>query len=404
MRTYQAILAIPDVRRVLLLGLLVRVPMWAGNVVLTLHVVTHLHRSYGAAGLLVGVGTCAASISNPWRGRRLDRLGLRRAVAPSLIVGFACWAVAPFVGYWPLMALASLAMLFLLPSFSIVRQALMHAVPDEHRKSALSVDSVVVELSFMVGPALGVLLATYWTTPAALFTCEYLSLAGGLVLWLGNPPLRAAQDVASAHAEERVPVRSWLRARVLVLLAMSAAAVLVLTATDVGIVAALRAMHHQPWIGWELTLWGLGSALGGLLYGAIRHTLPVALLLALLAAATIPVVVATEPLLFGALLIVAGFFCAPTLTATVDALSRAVPERVRGEALGWHGSAMTAGGALGAPIAGFAIDRFGWHGGFVVAGCVGLAAAAAGAAFTSRGGGVGGPVPGRTGERARVTS
>ncbi|HLY34794.1 MAG TPA: MFS transporter, partial [Jatrophihabitantaceae bacterium] len=51
--------------------------------------------------------------------------------------------------------------------------------------------------------------------------------------------------------------------------------------------------------------------------------------------------------------------------------------RVRGEALGWHGSALTAGGAIGAPIAGFAIDRVGWQGGFVVAGLVGLAAAIA---------------------------
>jgi MFS family permease len=55
-----------------------------------------------------------------------------------------------------------------------------------------------------------------------------------------------------------------------------------------------------------------------------------------------------------------------------------VPERVRGEALGWHGSAMTAGGALGAPVAGIAIDAAGWPGGFVACGAIGLAAATVG--------------------------
>jgi MFS family permease len=51
---------------------------------------------------------------------------------------------------------------------------------------------------------------------------------------------------------------------------------------------------------------------------------------------------------------------------------------VRGEALGWHGSAMTTGSALGAPLAGVAIDALGWQGGFVIAGLVGLLVVAGG--------------------------
>jgi predicted MFS family arabinose efflux permease len=70
--------------------------------------------------------------------------------------------------------------------------------------------------------------------------------------------------------------------------------------------------------------------------------------------------------------------CAPTITATVDQASRAVPESVRGEAMGWHGSAMTTGSALGAPLAGVAIDGWGYPGGFVAVGLVGLAAAGIG--------------------------
>ncbi len=377
-------LALRDVRRVLLLGLAIRIPMWAGGVILTLHVVTHLHRSYGAAGLLTGLATVAMAISNPWRGRRLDRVGLRATLAPSLVVLAACWSVAPFVGYWPLLGLATLAGFFTVPSFSIVRQAMIHAVPESHRTSALSIDSVVVEISFMIGPALGVLLATTVPTSWALFACELSAVGGALVLWHADPPLRAppvptTDEFGNSQRAVAPPIRSWLTPDVLAILVMSAAATVVLTGTDVGVVAALRDMHHQSWIGWELAVWGLGSAVGGLVYGVLHRAVPMAVLVTLLAGTTIPVIVAREPILMAALLFVCGLFCAPAITAAVDALSRAVPEIVRGEVLGWHGSAMTAGSAAGAPLAGVAIDNSSWHGGFVLPGVVGLLAAAGGA-------------------------
>jgi MFS family permease len=88
--------------------------------------------------------------------------------------------------------------------------------------------------------------------------------------------------------------------------------------------------------------------------------------------------VADGRLTFTVLLFVSGFFCAPTITATIDDLSRAVPASVRGEAMGWHGSALTLGGAAGAPIVGWAIDNSGWQGGFELAGFLGIGIAIAG--------------------------
>jgi MFS family permease len=371
---YRSVLGIAEVRRVLLLSFLVRIPLWAGNVVLTLHVVSHLHHSYAAAGFLVGVETVALAISAPWRGRRLDRVGLRAAVLPSLIVLTACWSVAPFMSYWPLLVLASIAGLFVVPSFSIVRQALIHAVPESVRTSALAVDSVTVELSFMIGPVVGVLLATYVDTVWALLGCELGSVLGGLLIWVMNPRLR--DPSAETH---RARARSWLSVAVFGVLLACLAATVVLSATDVSIVAALRHMGHQSWIGWELALWGLGSALGGLLYGALHRPLPLFLLLALLAGTTLPCALATNPAVLGVLLVISGFFCAPTITASVDTLSRLVPERVRGEAMGWHSSSMTTGSAIGAPIAGIAIDALGWQGGLIIPGLLGLAIALVGA-------------------------
>ena len=70
-------------------------------------------------------------------------------------------------------------------------------------------------------------------------------------------------------------------------------------------------------------------------------------------------------------LIPAGALCAPTLASTSDAVSRLAPPSVRGVAMGLHGSAVTVGIALGAPLAGAVIDASAPAWGFAVTGAIG---------------------------------
>jgi len=374
--TYADLFRIPAVRRILVLGLVIRIPLWAANIVLTLHVVQHLDRSYTQAGLLEMVYSLALAVSGPWRGRRLDRVGLRAAVVPSIAVMTGCWLIAPWVGYWPLLGFVAVAGLFMLPVFSIVRQVLIGAVPDEQRTAVLSVDSVVVELSFMIGPVLGVLAAVYLPTPLALMICQLATVAGGIALWAANPSLGYENEPSEDRPAVRV--RDWLSPAVVAILVIAATAVVILTGEDLGIVAAMREMHHTHSIGWVLALWGLGSAVGGIVYGALHRHPPAGVLLLLLAASTALVSLGDGQLMFVLLLFVSGVFCAPTITATIDDLSRTVPTSVRGEAMGWHGSALTLGGAIGAPLVGAAIDHGGWQGGFQLAGAAGCVSAVLG--------------------------
>ena len=102
---YGVVLRRPGMKSVLALGLLVRIPVFSANVLLTVHVVTTLGHSYAAAGLVAAAATIAIAISGPWRGRLLDRHGLRRVVLPSTVISAVCWSVAPFVGYVPLLVL-----------------------------------------------------------------------------------------------------------------------------------------------------------------------------------------------------------------------------------------------------------------------------------------------------------
>lgn len=401
---YRDVLSHRDTREALVLGFFIRVPLWAAGVLLTLHVVASLDRSYGQAGLVTAASTVAIAISGPWRGRLLDQIGLRRTVGPSLVVQVVVWSVAPWVDYAPLVAFAVLAGLFVVPTFSILRQVIIRGVPEHQRRTALSLDSAATELSFMAGPALGVWLATAWDTGWALFACQMASVAAGAVLWLRNPRLRdgpsgadvdelgeaaRAETIAREAEAEIGPMRTepaptgrafrgFITVPVAAVYLASIATTVVLTGTDVGVVAALRDFGQPESIGWVLALWGLGSLVGGLVYGAWHRSYSVFWLLGGLAATTAPVAIATGVGTFAVVITLTGVLCAPTITATVEHLSRIVPERFRGEMMGWHGSAMTSGSALGAPIAGFAIDHGGWQWGFLAVAVIGLAVAVVG--------------------------
>ncbi|MEP7193087.1 MAG: MFS transporter [Actinomycetota bacterium] len=378
---YRRVLAVPAMRQALLLGILVRIPIFAGGVLLTLHVVQTLHRDYGAAGLVTAAATICIAVSGPWRGRLLDTKGLRRVVLPSLVVTAICWSIAPFVDYLPLLLLAALAGLFVVPVFTIIRQAVLAAVPESDRRTALSLDAVAVEVSFMVGPLVGVWAATIWPTAWVLFTIEMLGVLAGVGLWFADPVMHADRSDLE-QVDEPLPRRAWFRPQFLAMCAAAAATTIVLSGCDIAFVAALRDFGKVSLIGPVIALWGLGSVIGGLVYGMWHRSISAFLLLGGLSVGTIPIALAPSAWPLAALGLVAGLLCAPTITATVDQLSRVVPDAARGEAIGWHGSAMTAGSAIGAPVAGLAIDHWGWAAGFVTVSLVGLGVAVLGSGAT----------------------
>ncbi|MEU0314498.1 MFS transporter [Nocardioides sp. NPDC006273] len=384
-QTYADLWRIPDVRRILVLGLFLRIPMPASAVIVTLHVVGPLDRSYAQAGLVSTALAIAMAISAPWLGRLLDRLGLRRTLLLPLAVLPIAWSIAPWVGYLPLLALVAVAGLFTVPSFSIVRQVMLRSVGPGKRTAALSADAIMTELGFMVGPVLGVLGASYFGTAWALLMIQWLGIVAAVVLWLLNPSITEGgpaipsdavpSDTGSPARRFRPP--SWLSPGVALLLAGTFTASLILIAEDLGTVAAMRDFDRTPLLGLVMAIWALGSLLGALIYGALNSHPPTSVMLVLLGATTLLTAFAWDPISFTALLLLSGFFCAPTLTAALEAITRHVPSSVRGEVMGWHGSAITLGSAVGAPAAGFAIDLIGWPGGFVLGGGLGLLIAAA---------------------------
>ena len=368
---YRRVLELPGVRSLVLVTLLARIPFGAASVALTLHVVLSLGGGFGAAGALGAALTVGSALGAPLTGRMTDRHGLRRTLLLTTLAQGAFWLIAPALPYLLLVLAAFLGGLLSLPLFSVSRQSLAALVPEDRRRTAYSLDSMAVEVSFMVGPAAGVLLATQLSTRVALLAMGASMMLSGLLLYLLDPPVRSDAELREAEGQAPVPRRQWMTDKLVVVLVASAGAALVLSGTDIGIVATLRQAGELKWSGLVIAMWCCWSLGGGFVHGSLPRSLPALALMELLCLLTMPVGLAGHWWALALALIPAGAMCAPTIAATGEVVSRLAPAAVRGEAMGLHGSALTAGLALGAPLVGVVVDRSSPALGFAMAGAAG---------------------------------
>ncbi|MDV6011305.1 MFS transporter [Haloechinothrix sp. LS1_15] len=372
LQQYRYVLANHRVPTSLLLTFLARVPMTAMGVTLTLHVVSTLGMGYGAAGLVGMMTTLGTALAAPYLGRMFDRHGLRPVIAACTAASATYWISAPHLAYGALLALALPAGMLAVPASSVARQILAVLVPFQRRRAAYSLDSISAEMSFMLGPAAGILLATQLSSTIALTAIGTCYGLAGTALYLANPPIRASDTVPLRKAE-RPPLRSWLRPRLVRTLLIAVGALFVLVGTELAALAALREQGQVAWTSAVIVVMCLASLVGGLTHGAARRSLSQPSLMALLAVLVIPVALVTEPWWLLALaLIPTNLACAPTLAAGTELVSKLAPAEVRGEAMGLLDASTRVGLAIGSPVVGFVIDHSSGAWGFVTAGAGGL--------------------------------
>ena len=148
--------------------------------------------------------------------------------------------------------------------------------------------------------------------------------------------------------------------------------------------AALETGGRQAEIGIVFLFWCAASVVGGLVYGAMHRPVSPILLLLGMAALTIPMGFAHDTWALAFTAILPGLLCAPVLSSASEKVADLVAEERRGEAMGWYGSALTGGVALGAPLAGVFIDVTGPSGGFVSVGAAGVVLCFAGLILQQR--------------------
>ncbi|MEY9938252.1 MFS transporter [Streptacidiphilus sp. MAP5-3] len=396
---YRSVLRIPGTRSLFAVALLARVPSTAKGMLLTLHIVLDLHRGYGAAGLAAMALTIGVAAGSPVLGRMVDRHGVRPVLVVTGLAESVFWLAAPFLPYDALLPATLVGGLVAVPVFPAIRQAVSVHVPGGQRRQAFALDSMIVEVAYMIGPAVAVLVVTgLHRAEPAMLAIGVLTLAGAAALWpLGRiltPGLPGAEAASTATETVKGGRPFWLHPGLLLTLAVCMSANLVLSGTEVSVVASLRAVGQTQWAGVTIIAWCTASLIGGFWHGTTAKPLRLPVLMLMLGLGTVPIgVVAAHGWTWAALaLLPAGLVCAPTIASTAEAISRSVPESARGQAMGLQGSALTLGGSLGAPLAGSVIDHSSPVWGFVVAGLIGTVLAGLALAYRPRAAAPGGVV------------
>ncbi|WP_162891337.1 MFS transporter [Aeromicrobium sp. A1-2] len=367
---YAELWANKPVRALYAAAFFARIPALAAPLVFTLYVVGELEGTYAQAGFVAASTTVGAAIGMPWRGRLIDRIGMRRTILPSIIGVGVLYPLATIATYAWLIPVSFLMGVFLIPIFSIVRLSLSVMVEERQRRTAFAADSVMAEASFIIGPAVGVLLVTQAGAATALYAIGASEVIAGLIFMRLNPPTRS-KPVADVPPTEAPAVKtSFMSVPLVFLFLISGGTMASLIGTDLGIVAELRELDQVKVIGLTYGLWGVSSLLGGLLYGSLDRSIRPTYLLLALGLTTIPVGLGNHAWSLSLWVIPTGFLCAPTMTAAAEWIAKLVPEERRGEAMGWQGTAFTVGGAASSPVIGAAIDGVGAWGGFVVGGSI----------------------------------
>ncbi|MGF1428887.1 MFS transporter [Kitasatospora sp. LaBMicrA B282] len=359
---YRRILAHPGITPLMLLGFFAKIAVVAVPVVLNLGVVIGLHRGFGEAGLAITVWTVGVAVGGPLHGRLMDRFGVRPLLAASVLGQLLFWELGPSLPYPALVAAGLGCGLLNLPGFAIVRLRLAIALPEEQRSTGFALDAMTSNISYMVGPALGVTVATAVSGATAMRGLGLLVATAGIGLALLNPVVRDTTRAGAAAGDRpaRIPLRACIKPGLLPVLAATTATTLATAGYESAIVGGLRHAGQVQWAAPVLTVCGFCSLLGALCYGTLKRPPAAAVISLLVGLATLLGGLASGDWRWLCLaMALPAALCSPAFAATASAASKQADPGTRGVVMGCYSAAMTLGNSLGAPLAGAVMDSRG---------------------------------------------
>lgn len=339
-----------------------RLPMAMAAVAIPL-ALRHAGADYVFIGAAAGSYAISSAIGAPVIGRIVDRIGQVKVLVPTALLataGFVVIAVAP-ARHAAVLTGVILAGAFTPPLEPCLRVLWPGIVRRDELDNAYAVDSAAQELLFVVGPLAVSLCVAVLAPIAALWVEAVLTLLGVLV-FATAPPSRQWRPEQGHDRHWLGPLR---RTGLLILLLAPAGIGFAIGTLNV---LAVGYTERNPLPGGApilLTIYSAASLLGVLIYAAVRWTIQprtrVLLFACGLAAGYGLLPIVPSPPLMAALMVPAGFFLAPLLTATFSLIGDLAPPGTVTEAFAWLVTLFTAGESAGAAIVGPVLDRGDLH-------------------------------------------
>src|SRR6266511_659953 len=340
-RPYLDVLRTPGVPRLLGAAMLGRMPIGMAGLAIVL-LVRQTGGSYATAGLVAGSYAISLGLTAPLLGRLIDRVGQTRVLlgcAGVSAAAFIALGVAAEAGSRALLpVLAALGGASLPPVAACLRALWSELLGrGAELQAAFSVEAIVQELIFVVGPPLVAILAAVFAPAAAMLGIAILLLACIVVL-------------AAAFG-----------------------------AVEVAVPAAAERLGSRTLAGPLLALWAVGSMVGGLAFGGRGPGRPperrLVGMLVLVAAGIAVLALVVDRFQLGAGMVVAGLGIAPAIACLYLLIDRLAPAGTVTEAFTWVNSAFGTGIAIGNATGGGVVHRAGADAVFLLAAVAVVAAA-----------------------------
>ncbi|TKI05527.1 MFS transporter [Martelella alba] len=375
-RSYREMLATPGVAGLVFATFIVRLP----QAMMSIGIITMLVQQrglYWLAGSVAATFTLANALISPLVSRFVDRHGQSRVLPFVTLFSAAMLLALLFAANRSV----STPLLFILAALAgtmpnmpaMVRArwtALFRGKPQLH--TAFSFDSVLTELTYIIGPPLAIGLSTDVFAEAGPLAAIALLLIG-MTIFLRQ---RQTEPKVVGRGDSHVG-RSVLRIPGLLTIILAFWAMGVVGgAIDVSVVAFANAQRWPTAASFILAAYALGSMTAGLAFGIFRTALAIekqfrAGILVTAATAMLPIF-SPNVFVLAVFIFMAGLSFAPTMVIVLNLATRIVPPSRLTEGLTCMMAGISTGVACGGALAGRIIDTFGARAGFAVPIAAGL--------------------------------
>jgi MFS family permease len=380
---YARILRTPGVGTIVLATLIGRLPIGISGLAILLYV-RQVSGSFAAAGACAGALALGSASGAPFQGRLVDRRGVGTLLPLACVHGTGLvlvWVLgaagAPTVA---IVASSFLAGLAIPPLSSVLRSRWPYLLESSREliPGAYALDSVMIELIFIVGPLIVTAIVATTGPQYALAISAACVLLGTMLLLAGLRGRRGPGRQADRRPALGLGALAAPGLRTLVFASLPVG--FCFGTIEVVLPAFSESEGSKELAGVLLAVWSAASGAAGLVYGARVRQAPLedlhlrfACLLPLGIAALL---VASSPTTMALLAILAGIPIAPLIASRNELVGRVSLPGTATEAFTWPLTALVAGVSLGAAAAGALVEAYSWSAGVLLA----VAVAAVGAA------------------------
>jgi MFS family permease len=356
---YGALLAVSPRARMVIAGLLARTPI----AVLGFGFLYFAHArtgTYAIGGLTSGLAIASMGLIGPFAGRIADRRGQRQLLLVSAVLHPVAIAAAIVAGYLgatvPLVIMSVLCGVTVAPVGAFMRARWASLVEDAFLlRTAFAIEAVADEIVWVFGPAIAAFLASGVAVSGGLILSGILGPLGALVLRMLPDAKPAPRRAAGSR-----PFRLLASVPLMVLMGGGFLVGIGFGINDLSIVSMAIHSGVPELAGTVLTVYSIGSATGGLIFGSIsRRFRSRPMLVGTCTAffvAWAPLALAPDIWWFYPLGLFAGATIAPFMIAMNHTVAQLVPQEIVTEALAWLSTVIVVGMSLGSIFGGLIND------------------------------------------------